>query len=169
MHIHAVRRSSHLHDDHEDHSHNHRRLGDNGLNIGACGTPDLTPEERAENSAAMMKWETDQGPPGAHQTASYVIQTWIHVLAKDAITGQLSSIKIRDIVADLNQFFTGSAFRFELAGSHTRINESWYDCGMGDTTNEAEVEFKPALRQGGMETLNIWVRRAQVQVPHAHI
>jgi hypothetical protein len=155
-----VRRGTHVHDDHDGHSHHHRGLvGDNGATIDSCGTPDVTPEQRAEMNAAMMKWETNRGPPGARQTRSYVIQTWIHVLAKDAKTGQLNSNEIDSIIVGLNKYFTGSAFSFELAGSQTIENESWHECSYAN-----EVEYKPATRRGGRDTLNIWVRRVQVQV-----
>jgi hypothetical protein len=161
-HSHALRTSSHnhhVHDDHDDHSHNHRGLvGYSGEpnNSNKCGTPDPTTEQRARMRAATIEWKAKQGPPGARQAKSYTIKTWIHVLAKDATTGQMTQEEIDFMITSLNKYYTGSGLSFELAGSETIENESWYNCGYDN-----ELEFKAASRQGERDTLNIWVRQGR--------
>jgi hypothetical protein len=126
-HSHTARRYSQVQDAHDDHSHYHRGLVvDEGLDKG-CGTPDATTEQRVEMRAAAMEYEANNAL-GARQTPSYLIQTWIHVIAKDATTGQVASTRIDEMIAALNEKYTGSAFSFELAGTKTTVNPIWHFC-----------------------------------------
>jgi hypothetical protein len=147
-----------------DHEYHHRGL-ENGSEV-FCGTPEPSKEAKEAMRAAAIAWETKQGPPGARQAKSYVIQTWIHVLAKDSSTGQMSSAEIEFMVTSLNKYFARSGFSFELAGSDTFENEAWFECA--HPRYGGSEDYKAATRQGERDTLNVWVRGTKSTKSYKH-
>ncbi len=90
------------------------------------------------------------------------VPTWVHVISYDETVagGNVPRRWIRDQMRVLNQSFSGAtdsvptAFRFRLEGVTRTVNPVWADM---EPETEVELEAKTALRQGGPETLNIYV------------
>lgn len=95
----------------------------------------------------------------------------VHEVRKTDGTGALDASWIQAQLAFLDAAYAGedtfgwdgrsvadatfdTPFRFTLAGHTISVNDAWFDAGLG--TN-AERQMKQALRQGGPETLNLYV------------
>ena len=96
---------------------------------------------------------------GARPAGGITIPTWIHVVSPDGTTGNVSDKIIRAQMQVLNLAFAGfyggasTGFRFDLAGVTRSVNEAWHLT----QTQAAEDEMKRALKQGGADTLNVYV------------
>ena len=103
-------------------------------------------------------------PTSTSAVGSIRVPTVVHVIAKGptAADGQLTTRQVARQVAVLNAAFAGSAsktaaktpFVFDLVDTTRTTNAAWYDLAPGST---AEREAKTALRQGGDETLNVYL------------
>ncbi len=91
-----------------------------------------------------------------------VVPTVVHVIAEDATRegGNIPDSMIHEQINALNDAFAGrtggaaSPFYFQLVDITRTINPEWYRV---TPESETELEMKSALRQGGPETLNIYL------------
>lgn len=83
------------------------------------------------------------------------IPTYFHVLSTDGTRamGNLPDSMIYDQVDVLNDAFAGAGFTFDLQSINHVTSTAWAPIWRG---SNAEYEMKAALRQGGMESLNIY-------------
>ena len=112
-----------------------------------------------EDEAALIESELTRGP---NRGASAVIPVWVHVISKGAgiENGDVPDHVVRTQIDVLNDTFAGqrggsvTGFAFDLVGITHTVNPIWHSMGI---QSKAEREAKAALRQGGPETLNMYV------------
>jgi hypothetical protein len=106
----------------------------------------------------------------AKPSSSITIPTWMHVVSPDGVVGNVSDKAIRAQLQVFNLayagFYGGAAtpFRFELAGVTRSVNEAWYLV----ETQAAEDEMKQTLKQGGADTLNVYINTAGANLGWAY-
>ncbi len=95
--------------------------------------------------------------PNAEVTVT--INVYFHIIKNTSGAGAVSSQMIADQLQVLNDSYSGltgganTRFRFQLAGTDTTVNNSWFAAGPGSS---AEAAMKSALRQGGAGDLNFY-------------
>lgn len=82
------------------------------------------------------------------------ISTYVHVITDSSGNGAVSTQRIADQLAVLNDAYAPYYYSFALARTDVTANSSWYTAGPGST---AEAQMKTALRQGTADDLNIYV------------
>ena len=117
-----------------------------------CGTKPLTDSELLADAVrvAELKSRGQARKPGSVIT----ITTYVHVL-HDGVEGWVPESTIREQIKVLNRSYESHGFRFELAAStpgnpnpdYTN-NAAWF--------NDAELSYKPALKEGSGDDLNIY-------------
>ncbi len=122
-----------------------------------------TPEPDASQGAGSDLLQGKE-PTALSRAGSIEVPTYVHVIAKgtERVDGNLSDEEVAAQMAVLNDSFAGrtgrgaakTAFRFKVVKTTRTVNAAWYDMLPGST---AEREAKQALRQGGDETLNIYL------------
>jgi len=175
-----------LSDDHHHHHHHRKENNSNYIRTGRnlqdgideeeqeeddeaeerCGFHDPTPEELAQDAERMQAWQRqkeqtsrtfDNGATAGYTTIFlYEIPVAFHILQPNMITNFVSFNRAREYVDYLNDAFAASnaPFVFVLVDITRTINASWGgQCGNSDT----EVAYKSALKQGGAETLNVYL------------
>jgi pregnancy-associated plasma protein-A len=132
----------------------------------SCGTADLSEADRAALEARLAPLVAARVRPLAvnEATAILTIPTFVHVINKGAgeANGDISAAQIQSQIDVLNAAYAGTtgglgtntSFRFSLAGVTRTTNAAWYTVTPGST---AERDMKSALRQGGPETLNMYL------------
>jgi hypothetical protein len=85
----------------------------------------------------------------------YTIPIYFHVIQTSASTGIISDTRISDFVNYLNDSFSNSdvPFYFEYMRVTRTVRSDWDNCYDSDIRGE----FKPALKVGGGDTLNIYI------------
>ncbi len=129
-----------------------------------CGTADLSDSEReaVEARLAPLLAPGGVGPLAVGAAAVVSIPTYVHVIRKGtgASNGDVPDSQIQAQIDVLNAAYGGTTggaatnFRFQLAGVDRTTNTGWYAVTPGSS---AERQMKGALRQGGPETLNIYL------------
>jgi hypothetical protein len=82
-----------------------------------------------------------------------VIQVYFHVITSTSGAGALSAGDINAQMNVLNSAFAGTGWSFDLAGTTTTANNSWYS---NFENVSVERAAKSALRQGSADDLNIY-------------
>ena len=99
------------------------------------------------------------------------VPTWVHVVHHADGTGNVSNQAINDQIQVLNMTFGGfeggypTGFSFQLAGVTRTPNTAWYLAGPSTSSERA---MKRALRQGGDNTLNIYLTTADIYLGWAY-
>lgn len=127
-----------------------------------CSTRHVTEAEQAEHDAAHLSWRSQRNMLGfsveLRPAGSVTVPVWVHVINKGAgvANGDLPESQITDQINVLNAAYgsAGSPFVFSVAGITRTTNATWYTMTPGSA---AESQAKNALRQGGAETLNIYL------------
>ena len=85
----------------------------------------------------------------------YTIPVYFHVIQTSSTNGLVSDTRIRDFLNFLNDSFSNSnvPFDFEYMGVTRTVRSDWTNCYDSDTQDE----FKPALKVGGGDSLNIYI------------
>jgi len=159
-------------DDHHQHHHHHqqeqqqqlRKLqqfqleqdDDDSNELGdVCGVPDPSEEEIQADLALMATWDLLEGrsdlPPGY-----YIVPLYFHVIHNtDAeTTGTvMTPERVQFYVDYLNNAFRNTPFYFDLKDVTFTFNTDWANKGRSSGT---ETAFKTELKQGGMESLNVY-------------
>lgn len=113
----------------------------------------------SEDEAATIETELARG---RKSTARVVVPVWVHVISKGSgiENGDVPDHIVRAQINVMNDTFAGerggavTGFVFDLVNITHTVNPDWFY--MGIQTRE-EREAKAALRQGGPETLNIYI------------
>ncbi len=130
-------------------------------------------EVRVKNGAKAVEPDAAKGgtsdllqgrePTSVSAEGSITVPTVVHVIAKGptAADGQLTDAQVAAQMAVLNDGFAGKGrdaaatpFRFVLSDTTRTTNAAWYEMLPGST---AERAAKTALRQGGKDTLNVYL------------
>jgi hypothetical protein len=120
-----------------------------------CGTRNVT-----DNEAATIEQQIQA--KGRKPVASVGIATYVHVISKGAgfENGDVPDQMIHAQMTVLNNAFAGytggapTGFSFNLVGITRTVNERWHNMLI---QSREEREAKAALRQGGAQTLNIYL------------
>lgn len=120
---------------------------------------------------AYLQCDSDAGKaePTAYNTMSksrfsvpkdlgtVVVPIYFHDMYFRGISGNIGYINdstIQNWVTELNQNFAPAGFEFDVRGINHELNEDWYYANKGSSQERA---MKNALREGGAETLNIYL------------
>jgi hypothetical protein len=123
-----------------------------------CGTRQVGELEAAQVEQELGRFRSDN--PGRGGAAT--IPVWMHVINRGPgyANGDVPDTMLREQVRVLNLSFAGrtggaaAGFHFELAGITRTTDAEWFNLGI---QSQAERRAKEALRQGGADTLNIYV------------
>jgi hypothetical protein len=101
-------------------------------------------------------WMRERSKPIFERTVRlYIIPVYFHVIQTSSTTGMVSDTRIRDFINYLNDSYSNSdvPFYFEYKGVTRTVRSDWDNCYDADI----QGEFKPALKVGGSDTLNIYI------------
>jgi hypothetical protein len=124
-----------------------------------CGTRYYSEFERLRSEQRSKSFFAERASRGLvdsnRPVGSVVVPVWVHVINKGAgvANGDVPDAWVAAQVQVMNDAWVGTAFRFQLAGTTRTTNVAWYDLAI----EAAELAAKTALKQGGPETLNIYV------------
>jgi hypothetical protein len=115
------------------------------------------PEQRTVALAAdtLAKWRERMGPNRLLATVSIEIPVYFHAIKKSDGSGGPSNNQIAQQIQVLNDSFF-PFFNFVLKrtdASKNRNNSNWYSATIG---SDSESQMKSALRQGGVNALNVY-------------
>ena len=89
---------------------------------------------------------------------SITIDVYLHNIQKRHFgTGRLTRSEIRSMIRQANSSFRSAGFRFDLRDINRVKNTAWYDA-LGSSAEETAMMTE--LKRGGVETLNIYVRKS---------
>lgn len=134
------------------------------LVLGCYGTPDefevsqaaRDPAPRCSTTTPTSAWlasvesQLSGVTPGA---TGGVIAVYVHILRPNGGGGNVTAQQINAQIAVLNSAFAPTGWQFQLAGTNTTVNPSWYAMTPGSS---AEAQCKAALHQGGASALNLY-------------
>jgi hypothetical protein len=115
-----------------------------------CKTREPEPEEMEEMNRIVEVWREQRTAYSRIQRIQ--VPLYMHVLRNSKGQGAVSETQIQDQVDVLNASF-GPEIEFLLKETIETVNDEWYRCELG----EGEVDMKRELRQGGPESLNIYL------------
>lgn len=156
---------NHPHSESEERDENHRGLLIVGNREGVshrelsrfrarCGQREPSPEEEEEEAQEVQKkLEDEEGSRFRGGEEEIVVNTWIHEI-RGYVTPTVSRKQIDDQVSVLNDAFAGTGFRFELQQITCHNNLLWW---LASVKRWAETQMKRSLREGGAETLNVYL------------
>jgi hypothetical protein len=82
-----------------------------------------------------------------------VINVYVHVIRTSSGTGGPTTAQMNNQISVLNAAYASTGWSFNVVGTNTTNNSSWYTAGYGSS---AETQMKNALRQGSADDLNIY-------------
>jgi hypothetical protein len=140
------------HDDH--HHHSDRNLVESVDGGRRCGQRVPTEEEMKFTSDIVNAWVAKKSGRFLQATTT-VVPTFFHIIT-DGSNGDKTDEDIQVQLDVINEAFASHGFSFTLEGITRTDNSAWYS----DTENE-EFYMKQALRQGGSDTLNVYLANLQ--------
>jgi hypothetical protein len=119
-------------------------------------------EREADLAAALRERAGFRAGAGATPLATVTIPVVVHVIQRDSTRagGNIPDSLINSQITVLNQAYSGAtggaatAFAFQLAKINRVTNPAWYPIVQGSS---AERSMKTALREGGKNTLNMYL------------
>jgi hypothetical protein len=120
-------------------------------------------EREADLAAALRDRATFRaGAQAATPLASVTIPVVVHVIQRDSTRagGNIPDSMVTQQISVLNTAYSGgtggapTAFSFQLQKVHHVTNAAWYPIVLGSS---AERQMKSSLREGGKNTLNIYL------------
>jgi Pregnancy-associated plasma protein-A len=145
----------HHEEEEEDHHHLHTHDHADG---GGCRFHRLSKSDELADEFRMTAWRAKRhdnlflrGKP-----QQYIIPVYVHVVQPNFFWGYQSDEDIAAALAYLNDAFAKAKtpFVFQHKATTRTINAKWGEhCGDED----AELEFKRALKKGGADTLNLYM------------
>ena len=155
---------------HEHHHSNKTHFLRTGRNlqdddVDDCGFADPSPHEleadaqRMRHHKVLNELTTRAGPNGVPQfgyAGLYVVPVVFHIIQPNAYTGIVSLDRVQRYIAYLNAAFSASTtpFVFDLKDVTRTFDSKWASaCG----NSAYEAEYKGKLKQGGKETMNVYI------------
>ncbi|MGC1215407.1 MAG: zinc metalloprotease [Micromonospora sp.] len=119
-------------------------------------------DREADLAAALRERANFRAGAGATPLAAVTVPVVVHVIQRDATRagGNIPDSMVTSQITVLNQAYSGAtggaatAFSFQLTKVHHVTNSAWYPIVQGST---AERQMKTSLREGGKNTLNIYL------------
>ncbi|WBB78253.1 zinc metalloprotease [Micromonospora sp. WMMD882] len=147
----------------DTHAHSKIKLGGIAKHEPNELTPAQVREREADLAAALAERAKRPGQrQGPVANAAITIPVVVHVIQKDSTRagGNIPDSLITAQISVLNESFSGAtggaatAFGFTLKKINRVTNPSWYPIVQGSS---AERSMKSSLREGGKETLNLYL------------
>lgn len=153
-----------------DHSSNATRFLRTGRNLqdddlDDCGFSDPSPHELLADAQRMRQHKilneltTRSGPNGRTQlgyASLYAVPVVFHIIQPSINSGVVTDDRVQRYMAYLNAAFSASStpFIFDLKKITRTFNSEWaFECG----NSAYEAEYKGMLKQGGKDTLNVYL------------
>jgi len=157
----------HVAHEEQEHQHHHQhgndthylRAGRNLQDVEICGTHIPSQDEMAQDVVRMSRHKLKNKRTGNKYRAYarlYVVPVVVHIIQPTIYTGYITYQRIMEYINYLNQAFAGShaPFIFELKDFTRTMDENWATtCGNSDF----EVAYKQRLKEGGKETMNVYI------------
>lgn len=120
-----------------------------GAGVERCGTSSPTAADAVHVAAALGRWrqERNEAPTGG------TIRVAVHVIT-DGVEGQVTDRQIEDQIRVLNQGFSATGFRFELATIDRTDDPIWFRISPGSIK---EKRAKQALAIDPAHRLNLYL------------
>ncbi|TDC60862.1 zinc metalloprotease [Micromonospora sp. KC207] len=121
-----------------------------------------TREREADLAAALRERANFRAGAGASALATVTVPVIVHVIQEDSTRagGNIPDSLINSQISVLNQAYSGAtggaatAFSFQLQRINRVTNPAWYPIVQGSS---AERSMKSSLREGGKNTLNMYL------------
>jgi hypothetical protein len=143
------------HHHHHRHRHRHRHLDETeNAEIELCGVEVPTAAERLVDQLNMLLWKFERaGDPDA-APINYTIPTYFHILQLNSSDPLVSDSNVNLYMNYLSDAFIASnaPFRFSFMDITRTVNAT-----LSNNCSALEGDYKPKLKRGGKETLNIYV------------
>ena len=144
--------------------HSHARVAKGGstkLDPNAL-TAKQVREREVDLAAALRERANFRAGAGATTVATVTVPVVVHVIQRDTTRagGNIPDSMVTSQITVLNQAYSGAtggaatAFSFQLQKVHHVTNPAWYPIVQGSS---AERQMKTSLREGGKNTLNIYL------------
>ncbi|HVR41167.1 MAG TPA: hypothetical protein VMU84_18885, partial [Thermoanaerobaculia bacterium] len=118
-----------------------------------------------EEHTEMLRGNTASQPTGGgwrmgvDAVTTVTVNVYFHIIKSTSGQGTVTSTQIADQITVLNDSYSGltggvnTRYRFQLAGTNTTVNNTWFAALPGSTGERA---MKTALRQGTARDLNLY-------------
>lgn len=125
----------------------------------SCGTHDLSPVEEKDSSIVMQKWRAKKisRQQQKQQEPKFQIDTYFHVIQRDNGSPVLEDDLLMEQFDVLNEVYKETPFQFDLKDITRTQRSEWVDDTSG-RDDELEGIIGLALRQGGPDTMNIYIQ-----------
>lgn len=120
-----------------------------------CATIDLSPKEENDVTVAMNQWRASTVNQ-RQQQLTFQVDMYFHVLQSDDFQPAVSDDLLQEQFDILNRAFQGTFFQFTLKGITRTQRSEWI--GSTNKDNVLEAVIGRALRQGGAETMNVYIQ-----------
>ena len=142
---------------HATHHHHHRRLEGEVTEIELCGFEDPDPAVRLQDQLNMLIWTFQRGTDPDAPPINYTIPVYFHILQFNSTDPLISDSNVDLYMSYLSSAFSasGAPFRFVLMGITRTVNAT-----ISNDCRAFQGDYKPRLKRGGKETLNIYVCNA---------
>jgi Pregnancy-associated plasma protein-A len=138
------------------HHHDHHRHLDETENaeIELCGVEVPTAAERLVDQLNMLLWKFERAADPDAAPINYTIPTYFHILQLNSSDPLVSDSNVNLYMNYLSDAFIASnaPFRFSLMDITRTVNAT-----LSNNCSALEGDYKPKLKRGGKETLNIYV------------
>jgi hypothetical protein len=122
------------------------------IESGRCSTEKPTEEEQILVDMEISNFLSTSANQFMAE-ASATIPVYFHVISTRR-AGNVSNSQINQQLNVLNAAYQGTGFTFTLAGITRTTSNKWYGMTPG---SRAESQAKASLRQGGADTLNVYI------------
>jgi len=132
-----------------------------GQKVVRCGIEEIDPN-KVEDLNDMLSLARIKTNDAHRPIASVIVPVIVHIIASgpSAEEGMVSDAQLEAQMQVLNSAYSGASggastpFQFVIVGVTRTINPYWASMTLGSS---AEAEAKAALREGGRETLNLYL------------
>ena len=139
----------------DEHGHRH---GHSDAARGGYGNDTRAVSATEQRSITQRTARLLRGERGKPAASSATVPVYVHVMAAEDGTGDVTDQQIDQQIAVLNNTFAGNedsnaadtSFTFSLAGVDRFYNDTWHRDG-------ASKKYRKQTREGGANALNIWL------------
>jgi hypothetical protein len=137
--------------------HHHRHLEGKETEIELCGVEDPNPAERLQDQLNMLIWSFQRDTDPNAPPINYTIPVYFHILQLNSTDPLVSDSNVDLYMSYMSSAYNASnaPFRFVLMGITRTINAT-----ISNNCQALQNDYKPRLKRGGKETLNIYICNA---------
>jgi hypothetical protein len=139
---------------HATHHGHHRHLNVEGAEIESCGFEEPSPSEQLQDQLNMFIWSFQRAANPDAPPINYSVPVYFHILQLNSSDPLVSDGNVDLYMNYLSNAFiaSGAPFRFSLMGITRTVNAT-----ISNDCKALQNDYKPKLKRGGKETLNIYV------------